>query len=257
MQLKNKTVLITGASAGIGKSCALAFAREGARCIITARRKEKLETLKHEIEATYKTDVLIAEFDVRDLRSCTKFVDSLPADWKNIDILVNNAGLSRGIDKIHEAKFDDWEEMIDTNVKGLLYMSRLILPGMVARKTGHVINIGSTASHEVYPGGNVYCATKHAVDALSRGMRMDLVNTPIRVTQVSPGFTETEFSIVRFHGDEEKAKNVYKGFTPLTGDDIAESVVFATTRPAHVQIHEILLTCTSQAASLVVNREEK
>lgn len=255
MTLKNKIVLITGATAGIGKACALAFAREGARCIITGRRKEKLDELQKEITNTYHTDVFCAEFDIRDLTSCTEFVEKLPKEWQEIDVLVNNAGLSRGIEKIHEGTIEGWEEMIDTNVKGLLYMSRLVIPGMVARKRGHVINIGSTASHEAYPGGNVYCATKHAVEALSKGMRMDLVNTPIRVTQVSPGLTETEFSVVRFYGDEDRAKNVYKGFQPLIAEDVAETVVFAASRPAHVQIHEILLTCTSQASSLIVHKE--
>ena len=203
--LDNKIALITGASSGIGAACARKFADRGARLILAARRIERLEKLAAELSV----ETHLIQLDVRDQKAVEKAISSLPSDWKAIDILVNNAGLSRGLEKLHEGNIDGWEEMIDTNVKGLLYVSRAVIPSMVARGRGHIINIGSIAGHEVYPGGNVYCATKHAVDALSKGMRIDLVDTPIRVSTVDPGLVETEFSQVRFHGDKERAKGVY------------------------------------------------
>ncbi len=249
--LDNKIALITGASSGIGAACARKLAEHGARLILAARRLERLERLAAELST--KTHLLC--LDVRDRRAVEKTVESLPPEWKTIDLLVNNAGLSRGLDKLHEGKIDGWEEMIDTNIKGLLYVSRAVIPGMVDRGRGHIINIGSIAGHEVYPGGNVYCATKHAVDALTRGLRIDLVDTPIRVSTVDPGLVETEFSQVRFYGDKGKAKSVYRGYTPLKGDDIAEAVVWIADRPAHVQIAEIIIFPTAQASAMVVHKK--
>ena len=192
--------------------------------------------------------------DVRDAAAVDKAITGLPPDWAAIDVLVNNAGLSRGLDKIHEAKLSDWEEMIDTNIKGLLYVSRAVIPGMVKRNVGHVINIGSIAGHELYPGGNVYCGTKFAVKAISQGMRIDLVTTPIRVSSVDPGMVETEFSLVRYHGDKERADKTYKGFTPLSPDDIADAVHYCATRPPHVNINDMIVMPQAQAGVLVVNR---
>lgn len=244
-------MLITGASSGIGEACAKKFAQRGAKTILAARRVERLQKLASELP----TESRLMHVDIREKEAVEKAIHSLPSDWEAIDILLNNAGLSRGLDKLHEGKIDDWEQMIDTNIKGLLYVSRAVIPGMVARGRGHIINIGSIAGHEVYPGGNVYCATKHAVVALSKGMRIDLVDTPIRVSTVDPGLVETEFSRVRFHGDHEKAKNVYKGYTPLTGDDIAEAIVWIADRPPHVQIAEIIIFPTAQASATITHKE--
>jgi len=249
--LDNKIVLITGASSGIGAACARKFAEQGVRLILAARRLERLKKLA----AGLSVETHLIQLDVRDREAVEKVIGSLPSEWKTIDILVNNAGLSRGLDKLHEGRIDDWEEMIDTNVKGLLYVSRAVIPGMVARSRGHIINVGSIAGHEVYPGGNVYCATKHAVDALSKGMRIDLVDTPIRVSTVSPGLVQTEFSQVRFRGDIERAKKVYQGYAPLTGDDIAEAIVWIADRPPHVQVAEIIIFPTAQASAVVVDKE--
>jgi len=249
--LDNKIALITGASSGIGGACASKFAERGTRLILTARRIERLEKLAAELSV----ETHLIQLDVRDRETVEQTIGSLPSEWQGIDILVNNAGLSRGLEKLHEGNIDGWEEMIDTNVKGLLYVSRAVIPGMVARGRGHIINIGSIAGHEVYPGGNVYCATKHAVDALSKGMRIDLVDTPIRVSTVDPGLVETEFSQVRFYGDKERAKGVYRGYTPLTGDDIAEAVVWIADRPEHVQIAEMTIFPTAQASAMVVHKE--
>jgi serine 3-dehydrogenase len=255
-RLTNKVVFITGASSGIGRATANAFAQEGANLLLCARRAERLDELKTELASKYPSiRVLTIELDVRDQEGVSSELQDLPADWQRIDILVNNAGLSRGLDPLHEGSIDDWDEMIDTNVKGLLYVTRAVLPDMVARGRGHVINIGSIAGHEVYPRGNVYCASKHAVDAITRGMRMDLLGTGVKVTTVDPGLVETEFSKVRFHGDEVKANAVYKGLQPLTPDDIAETVLWAATRPAHVQIAEVIVFPSAQASSMHVHRE--
>ena len=252
--LNNTVVLITGASSGIGLSCARSFAREGARLILAARRKQKLDVVADELRKSHGSEVLTIELDVRRQPDVERAIQGLPPSWQAIDILVNNAGLSRGLDKLHEGKLQDWEEMIDTNVKGLLYISRSVIPGMVSRNRGTIINIGSIAGHEVYPGGNVYCATKFAVDALTRGLRFDLVDTPIRVCTVDPGLVETEFSMVRFRGNEQRAKTVYQNLAPLTGDDVAETVLFCATRPPHVQIAEVIILPTNQASTTLVHR---
>ncbi len=252
--LTQKTVLITGASSGIGLACAEAFAREGARLILTARRKERLDALALDLKKKHDTETLTIQLDVRSQPAVEKAVQTLPSGWQDIEVLVNNAGLSRGLDKLHEGKLDDWEEMIDTNVKGLLYVSRAVIPGMVARARGTIVNIGSIAGHEVYSGGNVYCATKFAVDALTRGLRHDLVDTPIRVCTVDPGLVETEFSIVRFRGNEQRAKTVYQNLSPLAPADVAEAVLYCATRPPHVQIAEIIILPTNQASTTLVHR---
>ena len=253
--LKDRVVFITGASSGIGRSCVRAFAGTGARLILASRRLKRLEELAVELKRKPGEDILLLAVDVRDQPAVEGAVNGLPAEWGTIDVLVNNAGLSRGLDKLHEGKLDDWEEMIDVNIKGLLYVSRGVIPGMVKRGRGHVINIGSIAGHEVYPGGNVYCATKFAVDALSKGMRLDLSGTGLRVSQVSPGMVETEFSLVRFRGDTERAGKVYKGLTPLSPDDIAEAVVYCATRPLHVNISEMIVMPTDQASTTLVHRK--
>lgn len=253
--LKNKTVFITGASSGIGRSSAVAFAKLGAQILICARRGEKLRSLAQELISTYGVKVHTFTLDVRDQHSVKETLNSLPAEWKNISVLVNNAGLSRGLDNFQDAKIEDWEEMIDTNVKGLLYITRTVLPGMIERNEGHVINIGSVAGHWTYPKGNVYAATKFAVNALSQGLKMDLLGTPIRVTSIDPGLVETEFSVVRFRGDSDRAKKVYEGLSPLTPDDIAESIVWVATRPAHVNVNSIVLMTTDQSAPTMVHRK--
>jgi 3-hydroxy acid dehydrogenase/malonic semialdehyde reductase len=249
--LTNKIVLVTGASAGIGRATAIRFSQAGARVIIAARREDRLKQLAKEL----KTDCYVLALNVRDRLAVEKALGSLPREWQAIDILVNNAGLSRDLSKLHEGRFDSWEDMLDTNVKGLLWVSRAVIPGMVARGRGHVINVGSIAGHEVYPGGNVYCASKFAVDALTKGMRMDLVDTPVRVTTVDPGMVETEFSEVRFYGDKERAKKVYVGMNPLTGDDIADAIVWASSRPDNVQIAQIVIMPKAQASTMVSFRK--
>ena len=250
MKLDGKIALVTGASAGIGEACARALAAEGARLVLAARRAERLDALVAELGSAAHPIAL----DVRDAHAVAAAVEGLPDEWAAIDVLVNNAGLGRGLDKLHEGSIDDWEQMVDTNVKGLLYVTRAVVPGMVARGRGHVVNIGSVAGHEVYPGGNVYCATKHAVDAITKGLRMDLVDTPVRVSTVDPGLVETEFSVVRFHGDAARASKVYEGIEALTGADIADAVVYCVTRPPHVQINEIVITPTNQASAMVTHR---
>jgi len=255
--LKDKIVFVTGASSGIGRFCAEAFAREGARLLLCARRDDKLKELSVRLKRKYKTSSHHFPLDVRNQKEVAKKIDTLPQEWKSIDILINNAGLSRGLDKLYMGKLSDWEEMIDTNIKGLLYVSRAVIPGMVARGSGHVVNIGSIAGHEVYPGGNVYCATKFAGDALTKGMQIDLGSTPVRVSAVDPGMVETEISLVRFHGDSDRAKTVYEGLTPLTGDDVAEAVIFCVTRPPHVNISQLRIVPKAQATALVVNRKGK
>ena len=254
-EIKNKIVFITGASSGIGESCARIFAGNGAKLLLCARRMDRLKNIALQLKTEYGTETHIFQLDVRDREQVDKALDKIPAEWKKIDILINNAGLARGLSKLHEGSIRDWEEMIDTNIKGLLYISRKIIPGMVDRERGDIINIGSLAGHEVYPGGAVYCATKHAVDALTRGLRMDLVGTPLRVCTVDPGLVDTEFSMVRFHGDDERADNVYQGLRPLTGDDIAETVFYCASRPAHIQIAEVIIFPTAQRSVTVVHRD--
>jgi len=253
--LKNKNVFITGASSGIGKACAAAFAKEGANLILTARRVDRINQLSKELKNKYGVDTLSFKLDVRNYDEVQKVISSINNDWKKIDILLNNAGLARGLSKIYEGKKEDWEEMIDTNVKGLLYVTRCILPGMIERKSGHVINIGSIAGHYVYPLGNVYAATKFAVKALSRAIRIDVLDKGIKVSSVDPGLVETEFSLVRFSGDEERAKKTYKGLKPLTADDVADAVVYCATRPSHVNINELILTPLAQASPAYLHKE--
>lgn len=255
VSLKGKLVFITGASSGIGESCARAFAAAGARLILAARRADRIEKLAVELETAHGTASRLIALDVRDRRAVESALAALPGEWREIDVLVNNAGLSRGLDKLQEGKIEDWEEMIDTNIKGLLYVSRTVLPGMVERGRGQVINIGSIAGHEVYPAGNVYCATKFAVDALSRGMRLDLNGTGVKVTALDPGMVETEFSRVRFHGDAARAAKVYAGAMPLTPDDIADAAVYCATRPPHVNVSEMIVMPTSQASTWLVHRK--
>ena len=252
---QGKIVFITGASSGIGAACAHRFAAEGARLLLAARRVERLHYVQAQLQAEGAAESVMLALDVCNRRQVESALAALPAAWKDIDILVNNAGLSRGLDKLHEGKIADWEEMIDTNVKGLLYVTRAVVPGMVQRGRGHILNIGSTAGRVTYPGGAVYCATKAAENRISEGLRMDLLGTPIRVTSIDPGMAETEFSRVRFHGDEERAAQVYRGMTPLTPADIAEAVLWAASRPAHVNIAEILLTSIDQANSLLLHRK--
>jgi 3-hydroxy acid dehydrogenase / malonic semialdehyde reductase len=254
LSIQNQTVLITGASSGIGAACAKIFAGAGARLILAARRLERLEQLSQTLHLTSLQHIHLLELDVRDRSLVESAISSLPSEYSDIDILVNNAGLSRGLDKLHEGDFQDWEEMIDTNIKGLLYLTRYVVPGMVKRGKGHVVNIGSIAGHQTYPKGNVYCGTKAAVKAISEGLKLDLLGTPIRITSVDPGMVETEFSNVRFHGDSDRAKDVYQGLTPLTPDDVADVIFFCTTRPAHVNINEVILMPVDQASATLVNR---
>ena len=256
VSIQNRIVAITGASSGIGASCAKLFAKEGAALILAARRRDKLEAIATEIEQAYQTKVYLLVMDVSDRAAVETALASLPKAWRNVDILVNNAGLSRGKDPLQSGVIQNWEEMIDTNLKGLLYVTRSLLPGMVERNQGHIINIGSIAGYEAYPGGNVYCATKAAVRTLSQGLKMDLLGTPIRVSCVDPGTVETDFSVVRFRGDTEKAKQVYADMNPLTPDDIAEIVVFCATRPANVNISDLLVLATDQSSATMVNRHE-
>ena len=247
-----KTVLITGATSGIGEACARRFAKEGYKLILTARRAERLKSIKAELEAD-GSEVKTLVFDVRDAEAAKKAIDSLEGEWSVVDILVNNAGLALGLEKEYEGDAEDWNTMIDTNIKGLLTMTRLIVPDMVARNEGHVINIGSVAGDAAYAGGNVYCATKAAVKTITDGLRIDVAETAVRVTNVKPGLVETNFSNVRFHGDDARADKVYKGITPLTGDDIADVVFYAASAPKHVQIAEVLVLATHQASGSVVS----
>ena len=251
----NKTVLITGASSGIGEGCAHKFASQGARLILNARNAQKLEALASDLKEKYNADCYIMPFDVCDRNAAKEALEELPETWKSIDILINNAGLAVGVDKEHEGNLDEWDVVIDTNIKALLSMTRLVVPGMVERGQGHIINIGSIAGDAAYPGGSVYCATKAAVKALSDGLRIDLVDTPLRVTNIKPGLVETNFSVVRFRGDQEKADNVYKGINALTGADIAEVAFFAASAPEHMQIAEVLVMPTNQATGTIVSRK--
>ena len=250
----NKIVLITGATSGIGLACAKKFAENGDRLILTGRNEQILAEIQKELTAK-GTQVITLAFDVRDHQKAKQFIDELPDEWQEIDVLVNNAGLALGLEPEYKGDFDDWETMIDTNIKGLLTMTRLVVPGMVQRNRGHIINVGSVAGDAAYAGGNVYCATKAAVKALTDGLRIDVADTAIRVTNLKPGLVETNFSNIRFHGDNDRAANVYKGIQPLTGDDIADVVVYAANAPAHVQIAEVLILATHQASGSVIVRK--
>lgn len=254
--MKGKTIFITGATSGIGEGCARKFAAMGSNLILNGRNTEKLESLKKELTAQ-GVEVLTLPFDVRDRKAMQEAADSLQGQWKHVDVLINNAGLVIGMDKEHEGSLDEWDIVIDTNIKALLAMTRLIVPGMVERGCGHVINIGSIAGDAAYAGDSVYCATKAAVKALSDGLRIDLVDTPVRVTNIKPGMVETNFSVIRFRGDQDKADAVYKGIRPLTGDDIADVVYYAASAPAHVQIAEVLVMPTYQATGTVCHRQEQ
>lgn len=251
----SKIVFITGASSGIGAACARKFAEGGYTLLLNARSVDKLQTLKTELENAYSTDILLLPFDVRDREAAAKALATLPEQYQSIDILVNNAGLALGMDKEYEGTEENYDTMIDTNITALLMITRLVVPGMVKRGKGHIINIGSVAGDAAYPGGSVYCATKAAVKVLSDGLRMDLVDTPLRVTNVKPGLVETNFSVTRFAGDKERADKVYQGIKPLTGEDIAEVVYFAASAPEHVQIAEVLVLATHQASGSLVYRK--
>ncbi|MDO6429711.1 SDR family NAD(P)-dependent oxidoreductase [Flavitalea sp. BT771] len=246
----HKIVLITGATSGFGEATARQFAAAGHRLIITGRRKERLEALKQDL----KTDVLPLVFDVQDKDAVFAAIASLPAEWKDIDILVNNAGLALGRDHFNEANLDDWETMLDTNVKGLLYVSKAVVPLMIARQNGHIINLGSIAGKEVYEKGNVYCASKYAVDAISKSIRIDLLQHRIKVTVIHPGAADTEFSKVRFKGDMDQAQKIYEGYTPLRAEDVADTIFYCANLPAHVCINEVNMTCLAQANSFYYNR---
>ncbi len=245
----SKIALITGATSGIGEACAHVFAREGYNLILTGRREDRLEALAAQLNDKYNLEIATSSFDVRDREQVLQNLDEMPAKWKKVDVLINNAGLSQGLDPIQKGDIDDWETMIDTNVKGLLYVSRVVSNWMIENGSGHIINLGSIAGKEVYANGNVYCATKHAVDALNKGMRIDLLPYGIKVTAVHPGAVETEFSEVRFKGDKERAKKVYDGFEPLVAQDIAETIWFVASRPAHVNINDLVIMPTAQATA--------
>ena len=256
--MTKKTVLITGATSGIGEATAKAFAAAGDAIIITGRRADRLQALKAELKEQYGAEVCVASFDVREQAMCEAAIEALPERFRHIDILVNNAGLAAGLEHLHEGSPADWNAMIDTNIKGLLYISRAVVKLMVEEGIkGHIVNLGSTAGTQVYENGNVYCATKHAVHALSQGMRIDFLRHGIRVTEIRPGMVETEFSVVRFHGDKDRADGVYRGLVPLTGADVAEAIVWAVSRPAHVHINEVVLTPTAQADSFYNVRSEQ
>ncbi|WP_134088372.1 SDR family oxidoreductase [Olivibacter sp. XZL3] len=251
-----KTVFITGASSGIGFASAEVFAREKYNLLLASRRIDRLHIMATDLQNKYGVQIHTVGMDVRDKNLVEKVWEELPDQWKDIDVLINNAGLSQGLDPIQEGNTDDWDRMIDTNVKGLLYVTRVVAPIMQARRSGHIINIGSVAGKEVYPNGNVYCSTKHAVDALTKAMRIDMLPYNIKVTSVDPGAVETEFSIVRFKGDHEKAKKVYEGFTPLSAEDVAEAIWFAASRPAHVNVNDLLLMPTAQASGTIFYKEQ-
>ncbi|WP_207384306.1 SDR family oxidoreductase [Legionella yabuuchiae] len=254
-QLNNKVVLITGASSGIGTVCAEQFAQAGANLLLCARRISIIKALASDLQKQYDISAHAFELDVRSEQQVRDAIHDLPQVWKSIDILVNNAGLAAGLDPIQSGDSGDWEAMIDTNIKGLLYVTRAVLPGMIERDLGHIINIGSIAGHQVYPKGGVYCATKHAVNALSQGLRLDLSGTKVRVSSVDPGAVETNFSLVRFKGDEQKAQAVYKGFQPLTPEDVADAILYCASRPEHVNVSEILIMPTAQAAASMITRK--
>jgi NADP-dependent 3-hydroxy acid dehydrogenase YdfG len=257
LALKNKIVLITGASSGIGAACAAQFAQSGAKLLLCARRTAPIIELAGKLQQQYDTASHVFELDIRDAAAVSTAWQSLPDAWKAVAVLVNNAGLAAGLDNLQEGNIQDWDEMIDTNVKGLLYVTRIVLSGMTARNAGHIINIGSVAGHTVYPKGAVYCATKHAVNAISDGLRMDLLGKNIRVSSVDPGAVETNFSLVRFKGDSARAASVYAGMQPLSAEDVADEVVYCATRPAHVNVSKILLMPTDQAAATMIARKDE
>ena len=248
----SKIVLITGATSGIGKAIAITLAKHDFNIIICGRRRNILYELENKLKNEHNTNVISLSFDIKDKVAVEKAIDKLPEEWRNIDILINNAGLALGLNSIENGEMDDWETMIDTNVKGLLYVSNKIINSMIKKKNGHIINIGSIAGKEVYPNGNIYCTTKHAVDALTKAMRIDLLKYGIKVTGIHPGVVETEFYLVRFKGDTKSANNFYEGFTPLYGNDIAEAVLFVVTRPEHVNINELTIMPTAQANSSII-----
>jgi 3-hydroxy acid dehydrogenase/malonic semialdehyde reductase len=251
----SKIALITGATSGIGEACAHLFAREHYNLVLTGRRADRLEKLAKKLNNEFNVEVAVSSFDVRDRNQVIKSLEELPAEWKKVNVLVNNAGLSQGLDPIQNGNLDDWDTMIDTNIKGLLYVSKVVSNWMIDNKGGHIVNLGSIAGKEVYANGNVYCATKHAVDAINKGMRIDLVQHGIKVTAIHPGAVETEFSEVRFKGDKERAKKVYDGFAPLAAEDIAETIWFAVSRPAHVNINELVIMPTAQASATTIVRK--
>lgn len=253
-RIKGKLILVTGASSGIGEACARRFAAEGARLALWARRRTRLESLARTLEAQHRAVPQLAEVDVRDRAAVSRAAEALVAAGQVPDVLINNAGLASGLSKVHEGDPEDWDRMIDTNLKGLLNVTRAILPHMVSRRRGHVVNIGSTAGHQTYPMGNVYNATKFGVRALTEGMNLDVAGTPIRVSEVDPGFVETEFSEVRFHGDRERAKAVYQGFQPLTADDVADTIAYVVNLPEHVNILDLVIVPTAQRNVYVVDR---
>jgi NADP-dependent 3-hydroxy acid dehydrogenase YdfG len=252
--MPNKIAFITGASSGIGMAIAKRFASEGINLILNARRLDRLEKLKLELESKNQIKILLCPFDIRHKSEIETAISAIPDDWKDIYYLINNAGLASGLGNLHDGDVEDWEKMIDTNVKGLLYISRIILPGMVERKAGHVVNISSIAGKEVYANGNVYCASKFAVDALSRGMRIELSPHNVKVTSINPGAVETEFSIVRFHGDKERADKVYDGFDNLLAEDIADAAYYAISRPQRMNINEMIVMPTAQPVATIINR---
>ncbi|MDB5206907.1 MAG: family NAD(P)-dependent oxidoreductase [Flavisolibacter sp.] len=252
-----KTVFITGATAGFGEACAYVFAQNGYRLILNGRRTERLESLKENLEKEYNTSCYLLPFDVQNRGDVLSVINSLPEEWKAIDVLINNAGLALGRDSFNEANIDDWDTMIDTNVKGLLYVSKAVVPFMTARKKGHIINLGSVAAKDIYDKGNVYCASKAAVDAISKAMRIELLPHGIKVTAIHPGAAETEFSLVRFKGDEDTANKIYDGFTPLSAADVAAIIFYTTTLPGHVCINDLVVTCTQQANSIYFNKDGK
>jgi len=255
--LDGQIALVTGASSGIGMASASALAAEGMRLILAARRVERLEELGAQLKELHGTESLCIELDVRDQEAVTAAFGSLTPEWRAVEVLVNNAGLSRGLNPLHAGSTQDWDEMVDTNIKGLLYVTRAILPGMVERGHGHVVNIGSVAGRDPYAGGTVYCSTKAAVAMLSRALKIDLLGSGVRVTNVEPGMVETEFSVVRFHGDEEQAKKVYQGLQPLSPEDVADAIVWAVTRPPHVNIQDILILASAQATATTAHRKTK
>ncbi len=254
--LRKKIVFITGASSGFGKAIAYKLAERGCNLIITARRLDRLIEIAKNISSKYPVEILPLKLDVRNYDEVKNLVSTLPLDWKRIEILINNAGLSRGLNKMQEGVLEDWDEMIDTNVKGLLYVTKEVLPLMLKNETGHIVNIGSIAGHEVYPAGNVYCASKHAVDAITKGLRLDLLGTSVKVTTIDPGLAETEFSIVRFRGDKKRAEDVYEGYEPLQPEDIADAVDYAVTRDDRVNVAEMILFPKSQASSMHVYKNK-